>query len=100
MIFYYLKNTNVYILETYLFIYLFFSFGQIMKKIIMVNVGIHETFGRNTIEIQWPSQLFYSNCGGLIVKAMMSYNEIKVQISLAMPYGQWCMLNICSLYIN
>jgi hypothetical protein len=44
------KKIDLYILETYLI--LFFSFGQIMRKIIMVNVGICETFGRNTIEIQ------------------------------------------------
>jgi hypothetical protein len=41
----------------------------------MVDVGICETFGRNTIEIHWPSHLFYRNWGGLIVKATMFYSE-------------------------
>jgi len=68
-----------------------------MKKIIMVNVGICETFGKNTIEIQWPSHLFYSNCGGLIVKAMMSY--IENQGSNFIGNALWSMVYVEYMFI-
>lgn len=63
----------------------------------MVNVGFWETFGRNTIKIQWPSHLFYSNWGRLMVKAMMSYSEN--QSSNFIGNALWSMVYVEYMFI-
>jgi hypothetical protein len=77
--------------------FFFFSFWQTMKKIIMVNLGIWETFGRSTIKTQWPSCLFYSNWNGLMVKAMMFYNEN--QGSNVIGNALWSMVYVEYMFI-
>jgi hypothetical protein len=75
---------------------IFFSFGQIMKKIIMVNVGFGETSGWNNIINSMTTIFVSQQMRWFNVKAMVFYLETKVHTLLSIPFGN----GVCWPYVD